>query len=138
MLVESIATNKVEVKSISQKILALEEQKDQLDQEILSMDMQIEEAKKKVADASKMQETLTTFAELYSAATPDEKKQIMQMHICEVVWTPTEVDLVVYEIPTETPVVNHYGESFSESCNLAPAAGLEPATRWLTATCSAD
>ena len=128
----------MEVKSISQKILALEERKDQLDQEILNVDMQIDEAKKKVANASTMQDTLATFSELFSVATPDEKKQIMQMHVCEVVWTPTEIDLAIYETPTETPVVNHSGRSFSESYNLAPAVGLEPTTWWLTATRSAD
>ena len=46
-LVESITTNKLEVKSITQKIIQLEEQKEQLDEEILNIDPQIGEAKKK-------------------------------------------------------------------------------------------
>ena len=108
-----------EIKSISQKIIQLEEQKEQLDEEILNIDLQIQEAKKKVANTSTMQDTLTTFSELYSAATPEEKKELMQMHINELFWTPTEIKLALFEISTETPS-NHSRPSFSESYSLAP------------------
>ena len=46
-LVESIATNKLEVKSISQKIIQHEEQKEQLEEEFLDIELQIGEAKRK-------------------------------------------------------------------------------------------
>ena len=73
------------------------------DEEILNLDRQIGDAKRNAANASIMQDTLATFADLYSEATPDEKKQLMQMHLNEVVWTPTEVKLALFETPTETP-----------------------------------
>lgn len=92
-----------------------------MDEEIFNLDLQIGEAKRKVANASVMQDTRATFAELYSEATPDEKKKLMQMHLNEVIWTPTEVKLALFETPTKTPeVVSQSLGSFSENYSLAP------------------
>ncbi len=87
------------------QIIQLEEQKEQLDRENLDIDLLIEEAKRKVANASVMKNTLTTFAELYLETTPEEKKQLMQMHINELLWTPTKIKLALFENPTEIPPI---------------------------------
>ena len=72
-LVESIADRKVGVKSISRRIIELEDQKEQLDNEVLDIEMQVEERKKKVVSAGALKNTLTTFSELYEEATPEER-----------------------------------------------------------------
>jgi chromosome segregation ATPase len=46
-LVEGIASRRTALKSVSQKIVELEEQKEQLEDELLDVDMEIETTKKK-------------------------------------------------------------------------------------------
>ena len=73
-LVESIAGRKVGIKTISQKIIDLEEQKIQIEQEMMENEGTLAKAKQKAVSIALWEQKLTTFEELYNEATPEEKK----------------------------------------------------------------
>lgn len=100
-LVESLADGAGGVKSISQKIVELEEQKEQMELEGRELEGGIAEIKKKVANAQTLKDTLTTFSELYTEATPTEKKELLRLHINKVIWSPQEICIALFECPTE-------------------------------------
>ncbi len=68
-LVNSLAAGAAGVKSIAEKIVELEKHQEQLNSENLTLEMEIEAAKKKVVSAQSMTESLTTFGDLYRDAT---------------------------------------------------------------------
>ena len=78
---ESIAGRKVGIKSISQKIIDLEEQKIQIEQEMMENEATLAEAKQKAASVALWEQKLTTFEELYNEATPEERKDLLRLHI---------------------------------------------------------
>jgi len=43
--------------------------------------------------ASTLQDRLTTFSDLFAEATSEEKKDLLALHINQIVWTPQEVRL---------------------------------------------
>ncbi|GEM_PF-2588733 len=45
--------------------------------------------------------TLTTFTELFAEATSEEKKDLLALHINQIIWTPQEIRLALFESPTE-------------------------------------
>ena len=98
---ESLADGAGGIKSVSQKIVELEEQKEQLEQEGRELDGKIFEVKKKVVNAQTLKETLTTFSELYTEATPEEKKDLLRLHINQLIWSPQEIKMALFESPTE-------------------------------------
>ena len=61
-LLESIADRKVGIKSISRKIIEIEEQKEQVEDEILNIEIQIESTKEKIVNVDGLKEGLTTFS----------------------------------------------------------------------------
>ena len=86
---------------MSQKIVELEEQKEQLDIEIRNLNIQITQLKKKVVSTDTLKDTLTTFSALYAQATSEEKKELMQLYINQLVWTPEKIRLALFERPIE-------------------------------------
>jgi len=101
MLVDSLAKGADGVKSVSQRIVELEEQKEQIVTEMRELDAQRGEAKRKVVSFDTVKDTLTTFSTVYTKATPEEKKELMRLHIHQLVWTPREIRLALFEQPTE-------------------------------------
>ncbi|MBT5058860.1 MAG: recombinase family protein, partial [Gemmatimonadetes bacterium] len=64
-LVESIADRRKTGKSIGKRLVELEEQAEQIDNEILNLDMEIETIKEKAVNADTLSASLTTFNDLY-------------------------------------------------------------------------
>jgi site-specific DNA recombinase len=90
-LVESIADRAV--KSVGKRLVELEEQSEQLDVEILDLGMEIEATKRKAVNAGALSASLTTFGDLYQEATPDEQRELIQLRVNQLVWTPDEIRL---------------------------------------------
>jgi len=90
---------------VSQKIVELEEQKEQLEEGLRDLDLEIGALKKKVAHFDTFADTLTTFSEMYSEATPEERKELMQLHIHQLIWTPKRIRMAIYERPDNPPEV---------------------------------
>ena len=78
-LVESIADRRTDLKSVGKRIAELEEQKEQLDDEVLDLDMEIEATKRKAVSAGALSASLTTFGDLYQEATPGEPRELIQL-----------------------------------------------------------
>ncbi len=70
----------------------------------------IPEERRKVVNAERFKGTLTIFSEMYASATPAERKELMQLHIHQLEWTPNRIRMAVYETPTEPALVNHNGK----------------------------
>lgn len=120
-LVDSIADRHASIKSVSQRILDLEEQKEQLDAEIHEIDNKISDTKKQVVSFDALKSTLTTFTDLFSKATPEEGKELIKLHIGEIVWNPSELELAIFETP-----FSGWRTGFAESRCLVTPRGVEP------------
>ena len=104
-LVESLAQGEVQIKSVGQKIVELEERREQLSEEILELEQEITLTKMKVVSANSFQNRLTTFSELYAEALPEEKQELLMLHINRIIWTPQEIRLALFGSPTTSPDV---------------------------------
>ena len=89
-------------KSVAKKIVALEEQEEQLDDEILVLDNEIETAEKKVAGAQTLTTSLTTFGDLYQLASEEERRGLIQLRVNRLVWTPHKISLAFSQQKAET------------------------------------
>ena len=116
-----IADRRTSLKSVSQKIVELEEQKEQLDDEILEIDLELETAKQKAVSAQSLTDSLTTFGDLYQEALPEEKRELIRIRVNQLVWTPDEIRLGLIDRPQAY-------QKLAESARLVAGAGFEPAT----------
>jgi site-specific DNA recombinase len=98
-LVESIAGRRTALKPVTQKILELDQQKDQLDNEVLDLDLDIETIKKKAVSAGSLSESLTTFSDLYQEALPEERRELVRLRVNQLIWTPEEIRLALLDHP---------------------------------------
>ena len=96
-LVEGIANRRTALKSVSEKIVELEEQKEQLEDEILEVGMEIETAKQKAVSAQSLTESLTTFGDLYREALPEERRELIRLRVNQLIWTPDEIRLALLD-----------------------------------------
>ena len=96
-LIDALAQGRT--KSVAKKIVQLEEQQEELDDEIIGLDNEIETAKKKIVSAQALTASLTTFGELYEAATNEERQTLMQLRVCRLVWTPQKIRLALFPNP---------------------------------------
>jgi hypothetical protein len=94
-LVDSLAERQAGMKSVGRKLVQLEEQAEQLDDEILALDMEIDAAKEKAVSARSMTKSLTTFGDLYHGATPDERRELVRLRLHRIVWSPVKVRLAL-------------------------------------------
>ena len=78
-LVESIADRRKALKSVGKRIVELEEQKEQLDDEVLDLAMEIEATKRKAVSAGALSASLTSFGDLYQEAVPGEQRELIQL-----------------------------------------------------------
>ena len=85
-LVESIADRRKALKSVGKRIVELEEQKEQLDDEVLDLDMEIEATKRKAVSAGALSASLTTFGDLYQEAVPGEQRELIQLRVNHLGW----------------------------------------------------
>jgi len=98
-LVEGIANRRTALKSVSKKIVELEEQKEQLEDEILEVGMEIETAKQKAVSAQSLTESLTTFGDLYREALPEERRELIRLRVNQLIWTPDEIRFALLDQP---------------------------------------
>ena len=96
-LVDSLANRRKGMKSVGQRLVELEEQLEQLDDEIMALDIEIDVAKEKAIDAQSMTKSLTTFSDLYAASTPQERQELMRIQINQLVWTPQQIRLALID-----------------------------------------
>ena len=101
VLVESIARRDVGIKTISQKIIDLEEEKSQIEQEMMENEATLAEIKQKAVSAAQMEQKLTTFEELFNESTPEEQKDLLQMHINYLIYTPDGIQLALFDSANE-------------------------------------
>ncbi len=101
-LVESIAERKVGIKTISQKIIDLEEQKSQIEQEMMENEVTLAEVKQKAVSVAQLEQKLTTFEELFTEATPEERKDLLRLHINHLIYTPDGIQLALFDSANET------------------------------------
>ena len=78
---------------MGKRIVELEEQKEQLDDEVLDLAMEIEATKRKAVSAGALSASLTSFGDLYQEATPEEQRELIQLRVNQLVWTPDEIRL---------------------------------------------
>ena len=125
-LVEGIANRRTALKSVSKKIVELEEQKEQLEDEILEVGMEIETAKQKAVSAQSLTESLTTFGDLYREALPEERRELIRLRVNQLIWTPDEIRLALLdqlEACQELVESQHLVAQRSDSLNH-PASGI--------------
>jgi site-specific DNA recombinase len=118
-LVEGIAGRRTALKSVSKKIVELEEQKEQLDDEILEVDLEIDATKQKAVSARSLTDSLTTFGDLYQEALPDEKRELIRLRVNQLIWKPGEIRLALLDHPEEY-------QELGESQQLVARTGFEP------------
>lgn len=61
---------------------------------------------KKVVSAVEIQQKLTTFEQLYTDATPEERKRLLQKLINYLVYTPDEIQLALFDNNNNTDRIN--------------------------------
>ena len=66
---------------------------------MLELDLQIDQIKKKVVSAESLGSSLTTFREIYQAATPNERQELLRLRINHLVWNPTQISLALFDDP---------------------------------------
>jgi hypothetical protein len=91
-------------RSVAKKIVELELREEELDDQILGQEQQIEAAKTKVVSARSLTEHLTTFADLYQKAQPEERRELMQLRVNQLIWTSDEIRLALIDRRPETTV----------------------------------
>jgi len=98
-LIDTLAGRQLGIKSVGKRLVKLEEQAEQLDDEILALDIEIDTAKEKAVSARSMTESLTTFGDLYYGATPDERRELVRLRLNRVVWNPGKIRLALFNGP---------------------------------------
>ncbi len=58
-------------------------------------------AKQKAASVALWEQKLTTFEELYNEATPEEKKDLLRLHISHLIYTPDGIQLALFDSSNE-------------------------------------
>ena len=101
-LVESIAGRRIGIKTISQKIIDLEEQKSQIEQEMMDNEATLAELKQKAVRVAQLEQKLTAFEELFNEATPEERKDLLRLHINHRIYTPDAIQLALFDSANET------------------------------------
>ena len=84
-------------KTISQKIIDMEEQKSQIEQEMMDNEATLAEVKQKAVRVAQLEQKLTTFEELFNEATIEERKNLIQMHINYLIYTPDAIQLALFD-----------------------------------------
>lgn len=114
-LLEYICMGLAKDGSTSGKILELENQKKQIDKQIFEIDFKIKEVTNKTLDAQIMADSLTRFSQICEVATDLEKKNLIPLFVDKIVWTPTQIEIALYDQPTmkgllETESVNQISD----------------------------
>ena len=76
---------------------------------------------------------------IFPQLSPQEKKSLIRLLVKEVIFSNEEVVINFFEVPEEELRLESIQKlGFDQPFKMAPRAGLEPATKWLTATRSTN
>ncbi len=70
------------------------------------LDIEIAETEKKVVQFERISNALTTFSEPLAEATLEEREELMQLQIHQLIWMPNRIHMAVYETPNKAPEVS--------------------------------
>lgn len=90
---------------------------------LLDIERGLAETKKKVVNAERFKGTLTTFSDMYADALPEERKELMRLHIHQLIWTPSRIRMAIYETPKE-PLLTISGKVRSVVSSGSPYTGF--------------
>jgi len=110
-------------KSISEELNRLELQQEQMERDIQTIDFEINQVKQQVLSAKVMYDSLTKFSQIYEAATPQELKELLPCFVEKVTWTPTEIEIALFEQEAQKgqfPSSNHSNAGALEIVNWLP------------------
>jgi len=84
-------------KSIAEELNNLESQKNQIEKDIQNIDFEIGQVQQQTMSARIMYESLTKFNQIYEAGNPQEIKDLIPLFVERVTWTPTEIEIALFE-----------------------------------------
>ena len=58
--------------------------------------------KQKAVRVAQLEQKLTTFEELFNEATPEERKDLLRLHINHLIYTPDAIQLALFDSASET------------------------------------
>jgi len=105
-----------------------EERRKELEQGLMESGLQEGEFKKRILDAEITRDSLARFRDLFDETQKEEKKFLLQLMIARIVWTPEEIEIALYDRPTDTGRL-----SSNSSVNREGDISLEIAN-WLRAS----
>jgi len=109
--------------ALLEKIGKAQSRRKEVESQLLELEVEEGELKRKVLDAEVMRDSLVKFRDLFDLATPTEKKCLLQLMIHRIIWTPEEIKMALYDRPTDTgrlsgnPSVNRDG-GISLECGI--------------------
>ena len=115
-----------EVAALKERNIDLEEQKSQIEQEMMENEATLAKVKQKVASIALWEQKFTTFEELHNEVTPEERKDLLRLHINYLIYTPDGIQLALFDPSNEADRSEVQRVVASSSL-----AGLEPATNGL-------
>ena len=122
--VDSIGQGFDRSESVLGKLLELEAQKKQLDDQIQKLSFHLKDMKQKRLDAQTMKDSLIRFSQILDIATPEEKKSLIPRIVESVTFTPTQIEIALFDHLIErgllrTPV-NHSDDDALELSRWLP------------------
>lgn len=116
-------------KVVRDHLAKLETQREQVEGEIEKVRQEAREASRQRVSAPVIKASLNTFALAYAAATPEQRKQLFQLLINEVVFTNEKIRLALHEVelptgPTNEPAAVSTGMQYwytRKESNLQPS-----------------
>ena len=88
-------------KSIGKELGDLETQQSQIEKDIQEIDFEIGKVQQQTLNARVMYESLIKFNQIYEAANPAEIKELLPMFVERVTWTPSEIEIALFEQPAQ-------------------------------------
>ena len=89
-------------KSITEELGQLEEQKDQIEKDIQSIDFEMDKVQQQTLNARVMYESLTKFSQICDVATLLELKELIPHFVERVTWKPSEIEIALFEHEAQT------------------------------------
>ncbi len=88
--------------ALLEKIGKAQSRRKEVENQLLELEVEEGELKRRVLDAEVMRDSLVKFRDLFDLATLEEKKYLLQLMIHRIIWTPEEIKMALYDRPTDT------------------------------------
>ena len=86
-----------DMQSVIDELKSLEQQKMQIERDIQEVEFEFQRTEQQVLNAQAMHQSLEQFSQIIDAATPLELKELVPRFVNHVTWTPTEIEIAVYD-----------------------------------------